>query len=151
MSIHDMDADLGSDYQVQESKLINHPDCDEACMFQCQMEKKFAQEQSICPECGKPTQQGQCFYGCKQPAQEPVAYLKNVGEKGVIDFAFIDEIGAYPVYTYPTQPLSDEEAVKLFIKCLEAGEGEVLNVISSEQIIKYARAIQAHGIGVTDR
>lgn len=26
MSIHDMDADLGSDYQVQESKLINHPE-----------------------------------------------------------------------------------------------------------------------------
>lgn len=26
MSLHEMDAELGSDYQVQESKLINHPE-----------------------------------------------------------------------------------------------------------------------------
>ena len=35
---------------------------------------KEALEQPVCIKCGKPTQQGECFYGCRQeqPAQEPV-------------------------------------------------------------------------------
>ena len=36
-------------------------------------------EQPVCSKCGKPTQQGQCFYGCRQeqPAQEPVALIRH--------------------------------------------------------------------------
>jgi hypothetical protein len=30
-----------------------------------------ALEQPACHKCGKPTQQGHCFYGCKQPAEPP--------------------------------------------------------------------------------
>jgi len=37
---------------------------------------KEALTQPVCSKCGKPTQQGECFYGCRQeqPAQEPVAF-----------------------------------------------------------------------------
>lgn len=41
--------------------------------------------------------------GACKPAQEPAAYLKKVGGYGIIDFAHIDEDGAYPVYTHPHQ------------------------------------------------
>ena len=36
-------------------------------------------EQPVCSKCGKPTQQGECFYGCRQeqPAQEPVALIRH--------------------------------------------------------------------------
>ncbi len=45
----------GEQYYVARDKLINackealkpHPDCDEACMFQCQMEKKHNQWQGL--------------------------------------------------------------------------------------------------------
>ena len=46
-----------------------------------------------------------------QPAQEPVAWIKEVGGYGIIDFAHFDEDGAYPVYTHPHQwqGLTDDE------------------------------------------
>ena len=36
-------------------------------------------EQPVCSKCGKPTQQGECFYGCRQeqPKQEPVAWMEE--------------------------------------------------------------------------
>ena len=50
------------------------------------------------------------------PAQEPVAYLKEVGGYGIIDFAHFDEDGAYPVYTHPHQwqGLTNDEIVDWF-------------------------------------
>jgi hypothetical protein len=46
-----------------------------------------ALEQPACHECGKPTQQGHCFYGCKQPAQmsvneslEPIFWMHKIEE-----------------------------------------------------------------------
>jgi len=43
------------------------------------------------------------YFNREQPAQEPVAYLKEVGGYGIIDFAHFDEDGAYPVYIHPHQ------------------------------------------------
>ena len=56
----------------------------------------------------------------EQPAQEPVAYLKEVGGYGIIDFAHFDEDGAYPVYTHPNQwqGLTDDEIE--YWECLKA-------------------------------
>ena len=77
---------------------------------------KEALEQPVCIKCGKPTQQGECFYGCRQeqPAQEPVAWMDK-NKKAVyyhkqgINF-YIEN--AIPLYTHPApswQKLSDEE------------------------------------------
>lgn len=94
-----------------------------------------------------------------QPAQEPVDWtntdeLEELKNDMTTCYMYKTPYGDekdVALYTHPTQPLSDEEAVKLFIDCLEAGEGEVLNVISFEQIIKYANAIEkAHEIGVKE-
>ena len=113
------------DYDMAE-KAINackealkpNPDCDEACMFQCQMEKKFAQEQLICPECGKPTQQGQCFYGCKQPTQEPVAYMAidEINGDYMLEKEKDDGIEWTPLYTHPHQwqGLTDNEVDNIY-------------------------------------
>lgn len=82
----------------------------------------------------------------ERPAQEPVAWIKDVGGEGIITFAFINEEGSYPVYTHPAQQLSDDEIEKLIpdttaFKC----ECPV------SDCIEFARAIeQAHGIGVKD-
>jgi hypothetical protein len=56
------------------------------------------------------------YYKGKHPAQEPVAYLKEVGGYGIIDFAHFDEDGAYPVYTHPHQwqGLTDDEICDLW-------------------------------------
>ena len=72
--------------------------------------------------------------------QEPVAYIKEVGGYGIIDFAHIDEDGAYPVYTHPAQPLSDDEIRALIVK--------YVSVDCTCDPYEFARAIEkAHGIG----
>jgi hypothetical protein len=45
--------------------------------------------------------------------QEPVAYIKNIGDEGIISFSEICDEGAYPVYTHPYQwqGLTDDEIV----------------------------------------
>jgi hypothetical protein len=55
--------------------------------------------------------------------QEPVAYIKEVGEHGIIDFAYIDEDVAYPVYTHPAtwQSLSDDEIEDIWNRNWDVG------------------------------
>lgn len=61
--------------------------------------------------------------------QEPVAWIKDVDDKGIIDFAMITEESAYPVYRHPAtwQSLSDDEIQALAL------DNDVISVISQVQ------------------
>jgi hypothetical protein len=116
---------------------------------------KEALEQPVCKKCGKPTQQGECFYGCRQeqPAQEPVAWMSKMGS-----FTAIAETkkqlpkGAEPIplYTHPHQwqGLTDDEINKLilnggYLDCVLDYEPKVdkINVLEHE-LLRIARAIE---------
>jgi hypothetical protein len=58
-----------------------------------------------------------CKEALEQPAQEPTAYIKNIGNEGIISFAGIHDEGAYPVYTHPHQwqGLTDDEIARLVL------------------------------------
>ena len=86
-----------------------HPDCDEACMFQCQMERKFSQEQ--------------------EPVKQRVKVLYE--KDGIQTCEILHD-------THPAQPLSDddilhiangqldcvdEEYIKRFARAIEKAHG----------------------------
>ena len=81
---------------------------------------------------------GKMFAELEHTAQKPVAYIKEVGEYGIIDFAHLDEDGAYPVYTHPAtwQSLSDDEIAEVIKKAFPV-VGGITNVD-----LKFARAIE---------
>jgi hypothetical protein len=78
--------------------------------------------QPVCRKCGKPTQKGECFYGCRQeqPAQEPVGWLSagHIFTENVEQANHWVECGglATKLYTHPVpswQGLSDEEKISI--------------------------------------
>lgn len=79
----------------------------------------------------------------EQPAQEPVAWIKNWadGSKEIVPDNYE---GSYPVYTHPAQPLTDDEILSLL-------PWQLWREMPNEIKIALARDIeQAHGIGVKD-
>ena len=92
-----------------------------------------------------------CKEALEQPAQEPVAWINEdeLPDEYPYDEMFkhseiVYGVRVFPVYSpkHQWQGLTDEQSVELFINCLSADETLLLNNISSEQIIKYFRAIE---------
>lgn len=69
-----------------------------------------ALEQPVCSKCGKPTQQGECFYGCRQeqPAQEPYCWL-GYGMQAHDEKPFE---GATPLYKHPAPTIKQSLKVE---------------------------------------
>lgn len=83
-----------------------------------------------------------CKKALEQPAQEPVAWIKNWadGSKEIVPDNYE---GSYPVYTRPAQPLSDDEIQKTWYNLYPLDENNLwTDMLEGEHLRKFARAIE---------
>ena len=127
-------ADKQNEQPAQEVECSNHPDAPHGfCRNASHSAGRY-----VC-EC-----EG---WEAEQPAQEPVAYLKDINNPPfqTIDFAFIEEEEAYPVYTHPApswQGLSNDEIKLLCNVVIEIQSNDVIEYEWNE-IEKIALSIES--------
>ena len=123
-----------------------HPDCDEACMFQCQMERKYSQEKEPVSGCGNCHA---CLINVKDERGFPVSATRMIlcpvcGNKrcpkasnhryDCTDSNDTNQIGS--IYrTHPAQPLSDDEIDQIIVD-------EQIPVRTGKTAKRFARAIE---------